>query len=187
MSNETQPSESIVAPPAKEVLAAAGWLARAVWFALGVTVGIGGTTAVHRIHRPAQQPTTLHGNGFEALPLADNSGVCQEFVAIASLRTTYADATATARRIATTLPAPLRAEHLRVVRAIAPGEHWTLALDNQPGAGTLEQAQVVASLGNSMAGAGVRWTAIFYGARELFDSAGVLCMPRQAAGNDGGR
>lgn len=185
--SEERAEESNVPPPPKEMLAAAGWLARGVWFVLGVTVGVAGTLVITRLNRAPTPPASLRGNSFEALPLADNSGVCQEFVAIASLRTTYSDAMSTAQRIAPSLPPPLRAEHLRVVRAIAPGEHWTLALDNQPGAGTLEQAAVVASLGNSMPGTGVRWTPIFYGARELFDSAGVLCMPRQAAGSDGGR
>lgn len=187
MSEPQPPSDSNVSPAPREVLAAAGVLARALWFALGVTCGVAGTVAVYRASRPREPAQPAQSARFEALPLADNSGVCQEFVAIGSLRTTYADASATARRLAATLPAPLRAEHLRVVRAIAAGEHWTLALDNQPGAGTLEQARVVADLGNTMAGTGIRWTPIFYGARELFDSAGVLCLPRQAAGADGGR
>lgn len=175
-------------PPApKEVQAMATWLARATWFALGAIVGIGATVAVTRATRSNATTDVRPRAGYESLPLADNSGVCQEFVAIASLRTTYADATATARRLSATLPAPLRAEHLRVVRAIAPGEHWTLALDNQAGAGQLDEAQRVADLANQMAGTGVRWTALFYGARELYDAAGVLCFARQAAGSDGGR
>ncbi|MFO0558261.1 MAG: hypothetical protein U0269_09590 [Polyangiales bacterium] len=186
MSREA-PSESNVPPPPREMLAAAGWLARGVWFVLGVTVGVGGTLVISRLNRAPTPPASARSNSFEALPLADNSGVCQEFVAIASLRTTYSDAMSTAQRIAPSLPSPLRPEHLRVVRAIAPGEHWTLALDNQPGAGTLEQAGVVAGLGNAMPGTGIRWSPIFYGARELFDAAGVLCMPRQAAGSDAGR
>ncbi len=187
MSNEEPSAESNVPPPPREVLAAAGWLARATWFALGVTVGVGGSVLVQRNSQRQTAQQSARPNGFETLPLADNSGVCQEFVAIGSLRTTYADAMATARRIGATLPAPLRPEHVRVVRAIAPGEHWTVALDNQAGAGTLEAAATVAALGNAMAGTGIRWTPIFYGARELFDAAGVLCMPRQAAGGDGGR
>lgn len=179
-------SDSGVPPPPKEMLAAVGWLARGVWFVLGVTVGVGGTLAVSRYNRVAGPSPSMHTNSFEALPIADNSGVCQEYVAIASLRTTYADAMSTAQRIAPLLPDPLRPEHLRVVRAIAPGEQWTLALDTQPGAGTFEQAARVAAIGNAMPGTGLRWTPIFYGARELFDAAGVLCMPRQAAGSDAG-
>jgi hypothetical protein len=180
-----QPEET--APPApREVLAAAGWLARTTWFSLGVTVGVVAALVATRLTR-APRVETAQRAGYEALPLTDNSGVCQEFVAVASLRTTYADATATARRIAPTLPAPLRSEHLRVVRAIAPGEQWTLAIDNQPGAGTLEEAERVAQLANGMAGTGLRWSARFYGARELYEAAGVLCFARQSANSDGGR
>ncbi|MBL8683329.1 MAG: hypothetical protein JNK05_29445 [Myxococcales bacterium] len=179
--------ETPTAPAPKEVQAMASWLARATWFALGVTVGIAGTVAVNRATRTNAAIDPRPRAGYESLPLADNSGVCQEFVAIASLRTTYADASATARRLSATLPPPLRPEHLRVVRAIAPGEHWTLALDNQAGAGQLEEAQRVAAIANQMAGTGVRWTALFYGARELYDAAGVLCFARQSAGADAGR
>jgi|LNFM01.1.fsa_nt_gb hypothetical protein len=171
----------------REVQAVATWLTRASWFALGVTVGIAGTVVVNRVTSARGVRDARPRAGYESLPLADNSGVCQEFVAIASLRTTYADATATARRLSATLPAPLRPEHLRVVRAIAPGEHWTLAIDNQPGAGQLEEAQRVATIANQMAGTGLRWSALFYGARELYDAAGVLCFARQAAGADAGR
>jgi hypothetical protein len=173
------------APTPREINAAASVLARSAWFALGVIIGIAATLVATRARAP--RPEASARATYEALPLADNSGVCQEFVALSSLRTTYADALATARRIATALPSPLRVEHLRVVRAIAPGEHWTLALDDQPGAGTLARAQQDADLANTMAGTGLRWQGIFYGARELFDAAGVLCMPRQGAGSDAGR
>ncbi len=186
MSPERPLPESSEPPPPREVLAAAGWLARGTWFSLGVTVGIVATLVATRASRAPRADTVDRGT-YEALPLADNSGVCQEFVAVASLRTTYTDALATARRIGPALPSPLRLEHLRVVRAIAPGEHWTLALDDQAGVGTLERAQQDATLANGMAGTGLRWQGVFYGARELYDAARVLCMPRQGAGGDGGR
>jgi hypothetical protein len=174
------------APPPREIIAAAGVLARGVWFAVGVLVGIAATLVATRVGRSPRPEPSARGT-YEALPLADNSGVCQEFVALSSLRTTYADALATARRIGPALPPPLQVEHLRVVRAIAPGEQWTLALDDQPGAGSLARAQQDADLANAMTGTGLRWRGVFYGARELFDAAGVLCMPRQGAGADGGR
>ncbi|MDP3276619.1 MAG: hypothetical protein Q8Q09_15585 [Deltaproteobacteria bacterium] len=178
-SDESTQPESSVMP--QEVLGVATLLSRALWFALGVCLGVGATMLAMRTRRePVSTPVS---RGYEALPITDNSGVCQEYVALASLRTSYADAAATARRIAPSLVAPLRAEHVRVVRAPAQGEHWTLAIDGQPGAGTLEIAQAHAQLANGIAGTGLRWSAIFYGARELFESAGVLCMPRQGAGH----
>jgi hypothetical protein len=157
------------------------WINRSLAFVVGTLVGVLMTLAVSRVLTARQRPSVVRA-GYEGLPLADNSGVCQEYVALAALQTTYTDAVATARRLSTLVQPPLRAEHFRVVRALVPGEHWTIALDGQAGAGSLEVAQQHAVVLNSMAGTGLRWTARFYGARELYDSAGVLCMPRQSAG-----
>ena len=170
------------------------WINRGVGFVLGAIVGVVVTLAATRTFSARQRVTPLRA-GYEGLPLADNSGVCQEYVALATLRTTYTDALATARRLSSSLPPPWRAEHLRVVRALAAGEVWTIAVDAQAGAGGIEIATQHAAALNAMAGTGLRWTALFYGARELYDSAGVLCMPRQSAGGasfvplapDGGR
>lgn len=157
------------------------WINRGVGFVLGTIIGVVVTLGATRTFSARQRVTPLRA-GYEGLPLADNSGVCQEYVALATLRTTYTDALATARRLSTELPPPFRAEHLRVVRALAVGEVWTIAVDAQAGAGGIEMATQHATALNAIAGTGLRWTALFYGARELYDSAGVLCMPRQSAG-----
>src|SRR4051812_17776924 len=80
----------------RDVLSAVAPLARAGWFALGCLVATTVTLAV--VLRPwsrarHQDEASLP---YETFPFADNAGVCQEYVALATVRTSHVDATAIA-------------------------------------------------------------------------------------------
>lgn len=157
-------------------------IARALWFALGALVAT--SVALVVLLRPFARHDAGQGAAlpYETFPFANNAGVCQEFVALATeLRTSHTDAADTARRLAGSLPANVRAENVRVVRAFAQGDYWTLAVDTQPGTGDLETAARLATTMNAIPGTGIRFAGVFYSPRRLYDTAGVLCLPRDHA------
>jgi hypothetical protein len=163
----------------REVMNAVPVLARVTWFTLGALVAT--TVTLLAVLRPwAHAPESERAPPYEGFPFADNAGVCQEYVALAALRTSHADAQSIVRRLATALPAIVRPDNLRVVRAFAPGDYWTIAVDAQPGAGDIARAGEVATAMNAIPGTGVRFEPVFYSSRHLYDTAHVLCMPRAA-------
>ena len=89
----------------REVLWSLPALARVGWFALGALVATSATLVV--VMRPwargVREPERRLP--YEGFPFADNAGVCQEYVALATLRTSHADAQAIAGRLATSVPA----------------------------------------------------------------------------------
>jgi hypothetical protein len=173
------PAPISAAPGERELLGAVPPLARVGWFALGALVA--STVALLLVTRPwARAAGSESAPPYEIFPFADNAGVCQEYVALATLRTSHEDARATVQRLLPALPTGVRPDNLRIVRAFAPGDFWTIAVDTQPGAGELAQAAAVAEELNALAGTGLRFEATFYSSRRLYDTARVLCMPRQA-------
>ena len=94
------------------------------------------------------------------------------------LRTSHGDAQNTLRHLIPSLPANVRPENLRVVRAFAAGDFWSVAVDTQPGAGNEAHARAVADAMNAIPGTGVRFESVFYSSRRLYETAHVLCMPR---------
>jgi hypothetical protein len=183
-SEREAPASGRPMPPADgvgEVLRAVPLLGRVGWFALGALVG--GAVTLLAVLRPIGRSTSAErAPPYEGFPFADNAGVCQEHVALATLQTTQADAQAIAQRLAGSLPPDLRPSNLRVVRAFVPGELWTVAVDAEPGMGTPERAAQVAASLNTVAGTGLHFEPVFYSARRLYDTARVLCMPRAASG-----
>jgi hypothetical protein len=161
-----------------DVLGGVSVLSRLAWFAFGAAVATTITALVllKPWHRPRTNESALP---FETFPFADNAGVCQEWVAVANVQTSHADAVATVRRIAASLPGGIHAENLRVVRALAAGDYWTVAVDTQSGSGDEARARAVADEMNGIPGTGLRFAAVFYSSRQLYDTAHVLCMPRQ--------
>ena len=152
-------------------------LARIAWFAFGAAVA---TTVVLLMllkpwHRPRGGENALP---YETFPFADNAGVCQEWVALANVQTSHSDAVAIVRRITPSLPTDVHGDNLRVVRAFATGDYWTLAVDTQSGAGDEAHARTIATLLNGLPGAGLHFDPVFYSSRRLYDTARVLCMPR---------
>lgn len=163
----------------REVLTAVPVLARIAWFALGVVLGTIVTllALLRPWNRAKQNDTALP---YESFPFADNAGVCQEYVALARLRTSHEDARAIVQRLIPALPPSIRPENLRVVRAFARGDYWTIAVDAQTGAGDIARARQVASEMNAIAGTGLHFEPVFYSSRQLYETAQVLCMPRQS-------
>lgn len=161
-----------------DVLGGVSVLARLAWFAFGAAVATTLTTLVllKPWHKPRNNENALP---FETFPFADNAGVCQEWVALANIQTSHADAVATVQRITPSLPPTVRGGNLRVVRAFASGDYWTVAVDTQSGAGDEAHARDLAAQLNGIPGAGLRFTPVFYSSRQLYDTAHVLCMPRQ--------
>lgn len=162
----------------RDLVGAVPILARIGWFAFGAAIATTVTLLV--LLRPWRHP---HANEsvlpYETFPFADNAGVCQEWVALASLQTSHEDAVATVRRITPSLPTTLHADNLRIVRAFSAGDYWTVAVDSQPGAGDEAHAREVANQMNiALPGAGIRFEATYYSSRRLYDTARVLCMPR---------
>lgn len=163
--------------PAREVLSALPVLARVAWFALGALVAT--TLTVLAFLRPwSRARDAERAPPYEGFPFADNAGVCQEYVAMADVRTSIAGAQAIVRRLATQLPPTLRPDNFRVVRAFAEGDYWTVAVDAQPGAGDMQRAGAVAAELNAIPGTGVHFEPVFYSSRRLYETAHVLCMPR---------
>ena len=166
--------------PSREVFSAIPAVARAGWFAAGALVATAVALAVTL--RPW---THSHQNDtsipYEVFPFADNAGVCQEWVALAGLETSHDDAMAIVRRLIPVLPLDVRANNLRIVRAFAAGDTWTIAVDAQAGTGDPTRAGQIAELMNALPGTGLHFTPVFYSSRHLYDTAGVLCMPRQSA------
>lgn len=163
----------------REMLTSVQLLGRIAWFALGALCATAVTLGALRgpWGRRGGEDSAVPYEGF---PFADNAGVCQEYVALATLRTSHADAQAITQRLVPALPPALHAENLRVVRAFAPGDFWTVAVDAQSGTGDQARATEVAGLMNSVAGTGLRFEPVFYASRRLYDTAHVLCMPRQS-------
>jgi hypothetical protein len=161
----------------RDVFGAVSTLGRIGWFALGALVAT--TITLIAMTRPwAHRRDNSPALPYEVFPFADNAGVCQEWVALASVQTSHDDAVAIVRRLAPQLPSTLRADNLRVVRAFAAGDWWTIAVDAQPGAGDAEGARTVANTMNGLPGTGMRFDATFYSSRRLYETARVLCMPR---------
>src|SRR5687767_8620180 len=107
---DTRPSQP-AAPPAseppaadaRELLGALPTLARVGWFGLGALAATTVTLVV--MLRPWARPREHErAPPYEGFPFADNAGVCQEHVALATLRTSHEDAQASARRLARVLP-----------------------------------------------------------------------------------
>ena len=163
---------------AREVLGALPILSRVVWFALGALLATLVTllAVAKPWARTRQNDVALP---YEIFPFTDNAGVCQEYVAIASVQSSHEEAIATVRRVTPLLPAGVRADNLRIVRAFASGDRWTIAVDAQSGSGDLQRATAVAAEMNAVAAMGMRFEPMFYSARRLYDTAGLLCMPRQ--------
>ena len=174
------PSE---APPVatREVLFALPLFSRIAWFALGALIAMV-LTLLAVLGPGSRSRDSEHARPYETFPFADNSGVCQEWIALAQLQTSHADASNVARRIAPLLAAPLRAENLRVVRAFVSGDYWTLAVDAQAGTGDEAGARRIADAVNALPGTGLRFSPVFYSSRRLYDTTRVLCMPRPGEG-----
>jgi hypothetical protein len=179
---EREPTSPGASPPAgnglREVLGSLPALARVGWFSLGALVATA-VTLLATLH-PWSRAREERALPYEGFPFADNAGVCQEYVALATLQTSHEDARAFVRRLVPALPAGLRADNLRIVRAFVPGDYWTIAVDAQPGTGDQARAAAVAAEMNAIPGTGVRFEPVFYSSRRLYDTARVLCMPRQS-------
>ncbi len=182
MQDSNAPRRPASQPPANgelgEILGALPMLARLAWFAAGAVVAAAVTflSFTHPWSRPRTDDRALPYEGF---PFADNAGVCQEWVALgSSLRTSHADARAIVQRFISALPAGVRAENFRVVRAFAPGDFWTIAVDTQTGGGDEAHARDIAVALSALPGTGVRFEPTFYSSRRLYETAHVLCMPR---------
>lgn len=178
----TPPPVSARAP---EVLGSVSAVGRVAWLAIGLALGSGLTWLL------TARPWVRNGDGganagassapYEGLPFADNAGVCQEYVALGGVRVPHAEARALAARLGPALPPSLRADNVRVVRAFAAGESWTVAVDAQPGAGDMEGARRVSNELNATAAVTalpLRFEPVFYSTRRLYESAHVLCLPR---------
>lgn len=171
---ETSTSEE----QSNEVLVALPALGRALWFLLGAVTGA--ALAVLAVLQPWRHPHEAP-LPYEFFPFATNDGVCQEWVALAEQSGPRSQAEALRRTVAARLqPASgLRPENLRVVHAFEPGERFVLAVDAQRGVGDERRAQEVASQVVQLLPEGPRFRGRLYDVRELYDSAQVLCMPRQ--------
>lgn len=165
---------------AKEIFGALPMLARLGWFAFGAAVAT--TFTLLALLRPwHHEHASERALPYETFPFADNAGVCQEWVAMSSLQTSHADAVAIVRRITSLLPSTVHADNLRIVRAFAPGDYWSVAVDAQAGVGDESTARAVTLTMNGLPGEGLRFQPVFYGSRRLYDTAHVLCMPRANA------
>ncbi|MEI8256439.1 MAG: hypothetical protein WCJ30_12265 [Deltaproteobacteria bacterium] len=162
---------------AKEISGAVPALERLGRFSLGPAAATA-TTLLALLRPWRHERTAERALPYETFPFADNAGVCQEWVAMSSLQTSHEDAVATVRRITPSLPADVHADNLRIVRAFAPGDYWSVAVDAQPGAGDEARARAVAALMNALPGEGLRFEPVYYSSRRLYDTAHVLCMPR---------